>query len=95
MNFDHRNSYRYPGKGYWFDFWNCRIVIPAEKKWFFVMPYVISTDFGLRKIFYSCSSFSDIKVLFEFDANKDSGRQFFVQFHPSKLLLIISDIAQL
>ncbi|MBD61833.1 hypothetical protein CL645_03120 [bacterium] len=72
MNFDHRNSYRYPGKGHWFDFWNCRIVIPSEKKWFFIMPYVISTDSGLRKFFYSCSSFSDVECFEIFDDLKMS-----------------------
>ena len=72
MNFDYRNSYRYPGKGNWFDFWNCRVVIPAEKKWFFVMPYVISTDIGLRKFFYFCSSFSGVECFEIFDDLKMS-----------------------
>lgn len=39
---DYDNSLRYAGEQYWFDFWNARVVIPGEDRFFFLMPFVLS-----------------------------------------------------
>jgi len=62
MEIDYRNAYRYPGKGAWFDFWNCRVVLPGEKKWFFIMPHIVSVDSKKKSFFYFCSSDSEISM---------------------------------
>ena len=62
MEIDYRNAYRYPEKGAWFDFWNCRVVIPDQKKWFFVMPHIISEDSKKKSFFYHSSFDSEISM---------------------------------
>ncbi len=63
METDYRNAYRYPGKGNWFDFWNCRIVIPNDERWFFIMPHIISVDSTMKGYFYYCTSDSEVNSL--------------------------------
>lgn len=53
---DLRNAFRYPGKGAWFDFWNCRVLIPEKNMWFFVMPLINSTQNSQNSYFFYSSS---------------------------------------
>ncbi len=39
---DYRNAFRFGGQPHWFDFWNLRVVLPEEGKWFFIMPHILS-----------------------------------------------------
>jgi hypothetical protein len=53
---DLRNAYRYPGKGNWFDFWNCRVLLPEQNIWHFIMIHINSTDGKTEAYFYHGSS---------------------------------------
>lgn len=39
---DRDNSLRYEGASRWFDFWNVRVVLPNQRLFFFIMPFVLS-----------------------------------------------------
>ncbi|HKK87827.1 MAG TPA: tocopherol cyclase family protein [Saprospiraceae bacterium] len=53
---DLRNAYRYPGKGHWFDFWNCRVLLPEKNLWYFIMIHINSEEGKTKPYFYYGSS---------------------------------------
>ncbi|MCH7494023.1 hypothetical protein IIA16_04870, partial [bacterium] len=36
------NAFSHRGQGRWFDFWNCRVVLPERGVWFHLMPHIVS-----------------------------------------------------
>ncbi|HYM61995.1 MAG TPA: tocopherol cyclase family protein [Thermoanaerobaculia bacterium] len=49
------NAFRYAQAPLWFDFYNCRVLIPEQRLYFFTMPYVLSGDevpAGRRGLFF-------------------------------------------
>ncbi|MDX1418929.1 MAG: tocopherol cyclase family protein, partial [Rubricoccaceae bacterium] len=38
------NAFRHRGQPRWFDFYNCRVMLPEEGRFFFLMPYMLSGE---------------------------------------------------
>lgn len=39
---NYRNGFRYDSQPRWFDFYNCRIMLPEQQRFFYIMPYMLS-----------------------------------------------------
>lgn len=44
MSTEPSNALRFAGQPRWFDFYNCRVVLPEQQRFFYLLPFVLSGD---------------------------------------------------